>query len=120
MHKFLEEYLYNWMLLILIKEHIQVCFLLLDICHQLHVSLNLKKCLFCMLFGTLLRHVVHKEGLLVDWKTIVVIFYLMSLTSIKYLFTTFGHKVYYRRFIQNYVKFVVRLEKLLHKDVKYF
>jgi hypothetical protein len=57
-HKFLEVYLDDWMVFSLLKDHIEVLRLMLDRCRQCQISLNLKKCIFCALFGILLGHVV--------------------------------------------------------------
>jgi len=55
---------------------------MLDRCHQLHISLNLKKCIFSTSFGTLLEDVVCKEGLLVDQVKIVAMLDMAAPTSI--------------------------------------
>jgi hypothetical protein len=78
--------------------------LMLDRCHQLQISLNLKKCIFCTPFETLLGHVVCKDGLLVDQAKIVAILDMVALTSVRELCTTLGHIGYYHRFIQSYAK----------------
>jgi hypothetical protein len=65
-HKFLEFYLDNWTMFILFKYYIKLLRLMLDRCRQCHISLNLKKYIFCASFGILLGHVVCKQGLLVD------------------------------------------------------
>jgi hypothetical protein len=57
-HNFLELYLYDWSVFILLKDHIEVLKLMLDRCRQCHILLNLKKCIFCAPFGILLGHVV--------------------------------------------------------------
>jgi hypothetical protein len=72
-HKFHEVYLDDWILFILLKDHIEVIVLMLDSCKQCHISLNLKKCIFCVPFGILLGHVVYKQRLLVDLSKIAVI-----------------------------------------------
>jgi hypothetical protein len=72
-HKFLEVYLDDWNVFSLLKDHIEILRLMLDRCRQCHISLNLKKCIFCALFGILLGHVVCKQGLLVDLAKIAVI-----------------------------------------------
>jgi hypothetical protein len=59
-HKLLEEYLDDWTLFNLLKDHIEVLKLMLDRCKQCQISLNLKKCIFCAPFGILLGHVVFK------------------------------------------------------------
>jgi hypothetical protein len=97
----------------------QSLILMLDRCHQLQISLNLKKCIFCTPFGTLLRHVVCKEGLLVDQAKIVAILGHGSSHISQGTCTTLGHTGYYRRFIQSYAKVIAPLEKLLRKDTKY-
>jgi hypothetical protein len=56
--------------------------LMLDKCIQYHISLNLKKCIFCAPFGILLGHVVCKQGLLMDPAKIAVIFYFLPPTSV--------------------------------------
>jgi hypothetical protein len=59
-HKFLEVYLDDWTVFNLLKDHIEVLELMLDRSRQRHISLNLKKCIFCTPFGILLGHVVCK------------------------------------------------------------
>jgi hypothetical protein len=59
-HKFLEVYMDEWTVYILLKEHIGLLRLMFDHCRKLHISLNLKKCIFCMPFGNLLGHIVMK------------------------------------------------------------
>jgi hypothetical protein len=60
-HKFLEVYLDDWTVFSLLKDHIEVLRMMLDRCRQCHISLNLKKCIFCAPFGILLGHVVCKR-----------------------------------------------------------
>jgi hypothetical protein len=42
-HKFLEFYLDDWTMFNLFKDHVVVLILMLDICRQCHISLNIKK-----------------------------------------------------------------------------
>jgi hypothetical protein len=93
--------------------------LMLDRCLQLHISLNLMKCIFCTPFCTLLGHVVCKDGLLVDQYKIVPILDMVAPTSVWDMHTTLGHIGYYRRFIQNYANIVAPLENIPCKDTKY-
>jgi hypothetical protein len=65
-HKFLEVYLYNWIVFILLKDQIETIRLMLSRCRKYQISLNLKKCVFCTPFGILLGHVECRQGLLVD------------------------------------------------------
>ena len=53
-HKFLEVYFDDWTIFGLVKDHIASLRLMLDKCRQHHISLNLKKCIFCVPFGILL------------------------------------------------------------------
>jgi hypothetical protein len=64
--KFLQVSLDYWTIFSLFKDHIETLRFMLDRCRQYHISLNLKKCIFCALFRILLGHVVCKQGLLVD------------------------------------------------------
>jgi hypothetical protein len=65
-HKFLEVYLDDWTMYSLLKDHIKLLWLMLDHCKKLHISLNLRQCVFCVPFGNLLGHIVCREGVLVD------------------------------------------------------
>jgi hypothetical protein len=66
-------YLDDWTIFSLLKDHVELLRLMLDKCRQYQISLNLKKCIFCVPFGILLGHVVCKQGLLMDPAKIVVI-----------------------------------------------
>jgi hypothetical protein len=81
-HEFLEVYLDDWIVFILLKDHIEVLRIMLDWCRQCHISLNSKKCIFCMSFGIVLGHVVCNQGLLIDPTKIVVIMELEPPTSV--------------------------------------
>jgi len=72
-HKFLKVYLYYWIVFSLLKYHIEVLRLMLDRCRQCHISLNLKKCIFCAPFGIFLGQVVCNKCLLVEPAKIAVI-----------------------------------------------
>jgi hypothetical protein len=114
-HKFLEAYLYDWILFSLLKDHIETMWLMLDRCRQYQISLNLKKCIFCAPFGILLGHVVCKQGFLVDLVKIVVIVNFPPPTSVRLLRTTLSYKGYYKKFIRGYVHITALMEKLLKK-----
>jgi hypothetical protein len=119
-HKFLK---FIWMtghIFSLLKEHMQALRLMLDQCRQLHISLNLKKCIFCTPFGTLLGHVVCKDGLLVNQANISTILDMVAPTLVCEL--CMRHWV-----IQDItdgsfrimLNIATPLEKLLCKDTKY-
>ena len=82
-HKFLEVYLDDWMVFILLHDHKEVHQVMLDRCMQYQILLKLKKCIFCTPFGILLGHVVCKQGLLVDPTKIAVILELEPPTSVR-------------------------------------
>jgi hypothetical protein len=101
-HKFLEVYLDDWPMFILLKDHVEVLILMLDRFRQCQDSLNIKKCIFNAPFGILLGHVVCKQGLLVDLAKLVVIVNLPPPKSVHQLKSTLGHIGYYRKFIRGY------------------
>ena len=72
-HKFLALYMDYWTVYVLVKYHTMNIRLMLERCRQHHISLNLKKCVFCAPFGILLGHIVCKEGMLVNPTNIAVI-----------------------------------------------
>ena len=79
----------------------------------------MNKCVLCALLGILLGHIVCKEGMLVDPAKIVVIVYLPTLMTIKWLRETLGHTGYYQKFVREYAAIIAPMEKLLKKDAKF-
>lgn len=59
-HKFLEVYLDDGTIFSLLQRHIKMLQLMLDICKQLQISLNLSKCIFYCPFNILFGHIVCK------------------------------------------------------------
>ena len=63
--KYFREYIYNtmavnfddWTVYSLLKEHIKWLRLMLEICRQIQLSLNIKKCIFSTPIGIMLGHV---------------------------------------------------------------
>lgn len=51
-HKFLELYMDDWMVYNLLKKHTSLLRFMFERCQQLKISLNLKKCIFTVPFGT--------------------------------------------------------------------
>ena len=78
--------------------------------------MNLKKCIFVVPFGTLLVHVVCKQGVCVDPIKVGVIVHMEAPETVKQLRALLRHTGYYRRFIRNYAKITAPLEKLLRKS----
>jgi hypothetical protein len=56
--EFLEVYLDDWTIFSLLKDHVEIMRLMLQICRQCHIYLNIKKCIFSTSFGILLGHIV--------------------------------------------------------------
>jgi hypothetical protein len=56
--KVFEVYLDDWKIFNLLKDHVEIPRLMLEICRQCQISLNIKKCIFCTPFGILLGHIV--------------------------------------------------------------
>ncbi|WP_369124365.1 reverse transcriptase domain-containing protein, partial [Actinobacillus pleuropneumoniae] len=50
-HKFLDIYFDDWTVFRLVKRHIASLCLMLDTCRKYQISLNLNKCIFCVLYG---------------------------------------------------------------------
>jgi hypothetical protein len=63
----------DWTIYNLLKEHVGILWLMFDRCRELQISLNLRKCIFCVPHGNLLGHIVCREGVLVDPAKVVVI-----------------------------------------------
>jgi hypothetical protein len=58
-HKFIEVYMDDWIIYILLKEHVALLRLTFDRCRELQISLNLRKCIFCVPHINLLGHIVY-------------------------------------------------------------
>ena len=82
-HKFLEVYFDDWIVVRLIDRHVGALRLMLLKCRENQISLNLKKCIFCVPFGILLGHVVCRQGLMVDPTKIAIIVNLPPPASVK-------------------------------------
>lgn len=108
-HQFLEVYFDDWMVFGLLRDHAGNLRMMLDGCHQYQISLNIKKCIFCVPFGMLLGHIVCKQGLMVDPTKIDIITNLEPQNSLKQLRTTLGHTGYYRKFIKGYAQITTPL-----------
>jgi hypothetical protein len=72
-HQFLEVYLDDWTLYSQLIDHVEVLRLMLEICKQCQISLNIKKYIFGTPIEILLGHIVCKQGLIVDPAKIAVI-----------------------------------------------
>ena len=66
---------------------------MLDACRKHQISLNVKKCVFCVPFGILLGHIVCRQGLMVDPAKIAVIINLAAPTMEKQFHSFLSHTV---------------------------
>ena len=83
-------------------KHVGALRLMLVKCREHQISLNLKKCIFCVPFVILLGHVVCRQGLMVDPTKIAIIVNLPPPALVEQLCTTLGHTRYYMKFIKGY------------------
>jgi hypothetical protein len=84
-----------------------------DRCREMHISLNLRKFIFCVPHGNFLGHIICREGVLVDPAKVAVILNMMPPSSDKFLLSTLVHRGYYRRFIRRYSTITTPLAKML-------
>ena len=101
-HKFLDVYFDDWIIFGLMDKLVGALRLVLAKCREHQISLNLKKCIFCVPFGILLGHVVCRQGLMVDPAKIAIIVNLPQPALVKQLHTTLGHTGYYKKIIKGY------------------
>lgn len=101
-HKFLEFYSDDSIVFGLVKWHVASLCLMLDTYCKHQIALNLKKCIFCVLYGILLGHAVCKKELMVDPANIAIIVNFEALKNVKQLRMTLVHKRYYIKFINAY------------------
>ena len=94
-HKFFVVYMDECTVCGLVKYHTINLWLMLERCRQHHISLNLKKCIFCAPFQILLGHIVCKEDMLVDLAKITIIVDLPPPMTVKNLRATLGNTRYY-------------------------
>jgi hypothetical protein len=90
-HKFVEVYMNDWIVYNLLKDQVGLLRLIFDRCHEFQISLNLRKCIFCVPHGNFLGHIVCREGVLVDPTKVAVIFNMPPAISAKLLRSTLGH-----------------------------
>ena len=93
--------------------------MILERCRQFHISLNLKKCIFCAPFGILLCYVDCRDGILMERAKITIIVDLPPPMTIKKIINTLGHMRYCRKFIRRYAEGTSPMDKLLKKYVKF-
>jgi len=114
-HKFLEVYMDDWIMYSLLKKHTSLLRVMFERCRQLQISLNLNKCIFAVPFGTMLGHIVFKDGVYVDLAKIAIIVHMEPPRNINQLRETIGHRGYYRRFIKSFATIIALMERVLKK-----
>lgn len=117
--KFLQVYLDDWTVYGLVIDHCDNLRLMFERCWQLRISLNIKKCVFVTPFGTLLGHIMCKEGLLLDPAKVVVNVGSGEPTSQSVVHRFLGHMGYYKKFIKGYAKIATPLEELLKHKISF-
>ena len=117
--KFIKVFLDNFTVYGTKKNHIENLEKCLIKCRENGVSLNPKKCYFCVDSGRLLGHVVCKEGLLVDPKNVGVIKELPPPTTVQGTRSFLGQATYHRKFIWMYAEITRPLYSLLNKGKKH-
>jgi hypothetical protein len=105
----------DWTIYNLLKEHVALLCLMFDRCREFQISLNLKKCIFCVPHGNFLGHIVFQEGVLVNPTKFTVIVNRPPPTNAKQLSSMMGHTGYCRRFIKRYEKITAPMENILKK-----
>lgn len=99
----------------LLKKHISLLRVMFERSRQLQISLNVKKCIFAVPFGTLLGHIVCKDGVCVDPTKIAIIIHMEPPHNIRKLRETLGHMGYFRSLIRNYATIIAPMERLLKR-----
>jgi len=89
-HKFLEVYMDDWKIYNLLKRHSNFLRVMFFPCRKLQISLKFKF-IFAIPFGTLLRHIVCKEGVCINLAKVAIILNMPPPTSVKKLRLKLGH-----------------------------
>ena len=81
--------------------------------------MNIRKCIFLTPIGILLRHIVCKEGIKVDFAKIKNFLDLKPPVNPKQVRVLLGHTGYYRKFMRYYSDMAYPLEELLREDQEF-
>ena len=114
----LQEYIYktmavyfdDWTIYSMLKDHCKWLRLMLEICRQIQLALNVRKCIFVTPIGILLGHIVCKEGIKVEFAKIKIILDLKPPVNSKQVRVLLGHIGYYQKFIRYYSDMTYALE----------
>jgi hypothetical protein len=89
-------------------------------CRSNGISLNPKKCAFCVNLGILLGHIVCEDGLLIDPRKINIIIDMPISTSVTELKRFLGATSFYQGYFKKIVAKVAPMCKLLKKHTHYW
>lgn len=117
--KKIEVFFDDWTLFTLLKNHLECLRSMLETCKKNNLCLNPVKCTFMVPFGTLLGHVVTKEGLLTNPNKVAIILNFLVPKTQKQVKAFLGMIGYYWKFIKDYAQIVNPLEILLEKKTKW-
>jgi hypothetical protein len=88
-------------------------------CRETNLKMHPGKCLFGMVLGVLLGHIVSKEGFHVDMDKVKAILQLVAPRNVKEIRGFLGCVGYYRRFIECYAQLASPLTELLKKNAEF-
>jgi hypothetical protein len=111
-HQFVEVYPDDRTVYSMLKYHVEVLRMMLEIFIKCKISLNIKKCIFRKPFRILLGHIICKQGFLADPSKISIIVNLPLPKEVRRLRATLGHTFYYIKFINGYAQITAPMEKL--------
>ena len=109
-YKTMAVYFDNWTIYSMLKDHCKWLSLMLELCRQIQLSLNIRKCIFLTPIRVLLGHIVCKEGIKFDFTKIKIILDLKPPVNPKQVKVLLGHIGYYRKFIRYYSDMTYPLE----------
>ena len=89
----------DWTIYSMLKNHSKFLILVPERCQHIHLSLNIKNCIFVTPIGILLGNVICMEGTNVDFSKIKIILNLKPPVNPKNVRVLLGHTLYYRKFI---------------------
>jgi hypothetical protein len=92
---------------------------MLEICRQIHISLNIKKCIFTTPIGILLGHIIYKDDIKVNMAKINVIINLKPPFNQNKINIFLGHIGYYKKFIKNHSNITFPIDEILRNDVEF-
>ena len=90
-YKTMAVYFDDWTIYSMLKDHCKWIGLMLERYRQIQLVLNIRKCIFVTPIGTLLGHIVCKEGIKVDFAKIKIILDLKPPLNSKQVRVLLGH-----------------------------